>query len=81
MSRNKHTSGEKDVRMRVAWILRQHRLAMKIEQQDVANSMYLSQSTFQRIETGKSAMRVEQFFAICHIIKLDPVAVVKAVQG
>ncbi len=77
----KHVSSAADIRMRVAWLIRAHRITAIMKQEGVAAKMGVTQSTYARWENGQSPITVEQFFILCHIIKLDPVAVVKAVQG
>lgn len=65
--------------MKVAWIIRLHRQVNQIDQSVVAAAIGVAQSTYQRMETGKNAILLPHFFAICDAITLDPVAVMKAV--
>lgn len=72
-------SVHKDITMRVAWIIRNQRHMIEKDQGEVAKAIGVAQSTYQRMETGKSRLYVDQFIAICLALDLVPAAVLKAV--
>jgi len=71
----------KEVTMRVAWIIRQHRQTTGINQGVVSEAIGVTQSTYQRMETGQNVISVPHLLHICQVLKLDPVELLRAVQG
>ncbi len=68
-----------DVTHRVAWIFRQERKRTGAHQATIAKAVGLTQSSWQRMETGRSALTIDQFVVACKALKLSPVAVMKSV--
>ncbi len=70
----------KEITQRVAWIVRQQRQMQHKRQETVAKAIGITQSHYQRMETGQSPLYLHQFFALCKELALDPREVVKAVR-
>ncbi len=69
----------RDLNQRVAWIVRQKRQMLGKKQEAVAEALGITQSTYQRMETGQSSMYLHQFVAVCGELALDPRVVMKSV--
>lgn len=44
---------------------------LNLSQKDVADKLNISQVSYSKIESGKTALTVETFFAICDILQID----------
>lgn len=62
-----------DYNNKTTQLLSNLRRAKRYTQNDVAQSLRITQSTFAKIETGSTQLDINRYFHICEILNINPV--------
>lgn len=69
----------KEFNRQLGKILKQKRIEAKLTQQQVADTIGRERSAYTYYETGRSAVDIETFKAICEAIHADPYAILREI--
>lgn len=61
-------------------LLANARVSKGMEQAEVAESIGVTPSSYSRLESGLTALTVDNLFAVARVLKIDPVAILQQAQ-